>query len=198
MSTTKVTLSMPQEVNDRMRRFPDTNWSALFREALEHELRIREAIADNDRAAALRAKALADCEDVRVAGIEDAVTYPIEEIDYRFLRRLEELGRDYIECADPENLIDVFDNLNWSFKKDRTAAFRLRFPKSWDYKLGFIDGLLQLKAIADGPATVEKRRPTRPLSGDRAKAVMDKIDLSPAKEPKKSLFEDRSVPKSAD
>ncbi len=150
MATKKMTLSMPEELYKRLRLFSDTNWSALCRKTIEQELRIREAMADNDRVAALREKARADCDDVRAAGLEDALHYPIEEIDYRFLREFEGYSRAHLEGADPDNLIAVFDQINRSFHEDGPSAFRLRFPENWEYKLGFIEGIIRLKRIADG------------------------------------------------
>jgi hypothetical protein len=150
MPTKKMTVSMPEDLYTRLRRFPQANWSALCRKTIEQELRVREAVADGDRAAALREKASSDCADVWAAGLEDALHYPIEEIDYRFLREFEEKSRDHLEASDPENLIAEFDRINRSFHDNGSPAFRLRFHKNWEYKLGFIDGLERLKRIADG------------------------------------------------
>jgi hypothetical protein len=150
MATKKMTLSMPEELYKRLRLFSKANWSALCRKAIEQELRIREAMADSDRIAALREKARADYVDVRATGLDDALHYPIEEIDYRFLREFEVRGRDYLEGCDHESLIGVLDQLNRSFHEDGSSAFRLRFPESWEYKLGFIEGITRLKRIADG------------------------------------------------
>ena len=159
MATKKMTISMPQELYDRMMRFPEANWSAVARnKGIEGELRILEAIADNDRVAALREKAQADFSDLQAAGLEDAPNYPIAEIDYRFLREFEERARRYIEGADPENVIAVFDQINRSFHEGDKSAFRLRF-QTWEYKLGFIDGVIRPKHIADG-ADVSDRRPS--------------------------------------
>lgn len=150
MATKKMTISMPQELYDRMARFPVTNWSRVARdEGIETKLRILEAIADSDRIAALREKAKADCSDLKAAGLEDAVSYPIEDIDYRFLREFEERAQTYIENSDPENLIAMFDQLNPSFHGNGNPAFRLRF-QALEYKLGFIDGIMRIKRIADG------------------------------------------------
>ena len=150
MPTKKMTVSMPEDLYTRLGRFSEANWSALCRKAIEQELRVREAMADGDRAAALREKARADCVDVRAAGLEDALHYPIEDIDYRFLREFEARSRDYLEGSDPVNLIAEFDRINRSFHETGSPAFRLRFHESWDYKLGFIEGLGRLKRIADG------------------------------------------------
>ncbi len=155
MSTKRISISMPEDLHVRMARF-DRNWSAIARKSLEQEVRICEAMADADRATALREKAQADCSDVWSAGLEDATNYPIEEIDYRFLREFEERSRTYLEDSDPENLIAVFDRFNRSFHDDGSPAFRLRFQENWDYKLGFIEGLGRLKRIADG-VNVPKR-----------------------------------------
>ncbi len=149
MPTKKLTVSMPQELYERMGLFTDTNWSALCRKAIDQELRVREAITNNDRVKALREKAKADCADVKAAGLEDALQYPLEKIDYGFLRQLEELSREYVETADPDNLIGVFDRLNRSYREDGNPSFRLRYH-DWNYKLSFIEGVLRLKRIADG------------------------------------------------
>lgn len=159
MSTTRITVSMQQELHDRMARF-DRNWSAIARKSLEQEVRICEAMADLNRSAALQEKAAADCSDVRAAGLEDSLNYPIEEIEYSFLRKFEERSRGFIENADPENITDVFDRLNHGFHEDGRNAFRLRI-NSLEYKLGFIDGVERLKRIADGFKASE--RPARPV-----------------------------------
>jgi hypothetical protein len=168
MSTKKMTISMPAELYESMARISDRNWSAIARRSIEQEVRICEAIAAGDRVAALREKAKADCSDVRAAGLEDAVSYPIEEISYRFLREFEARGRPYVEGGDPENLIAEFDQRNQGFHDNGDPAFRLRF-QDWDYKLSFIEGVLRLKRIADGadeperPSSAAPARLKRPV-----------------------------------
>ena len=152
MPTKKISISMPQELHDRMKKF-DRNWSEIARKSLEQEVRICEAMDEQDRNAALREKARADCADVWNAGLEDALTYPIDEIEYSFLRVFEERGRDYLQAADRANWIHLFDELNTTFLQNGSKAFRLKFSDSWDYKLGFMQGLLNLKRIADGHDT---------------------------------------------
>jgi hypothetical protein len=148
MPNRKISISMPEELHERMKKF-DGSWSEIARRCLEQEVRIREAMADGDRNAALREKARANCADVGSAGLEDALTYPIEEIEYSFLQDFEERGRDCLESSDPVNWMAVFDELNGTFGNG-TQKFRLRFRDSSDYKLGFMQGLLNLKRIADG------------------------------------------------
>jgi post-segregation antitoxin (ccd killing protein) len=160
MSTTRISVSMPIELHERMKKF-DCNWSVMSRERFEQEVRIREAIADGDRIAALREKAKADCADVEKTGLEDALSYPIEEIDYADLRIIGDRTQASIEDADPVATIAVFDEINGTFTSAK-PKFRLRFRDSWEYKFGFMAGLAKLKSIADGKD--ETPRPTKKTS----------------------------------
>jgi hypothetical protein len=156
MSTKVMSVSMPQELYNRIKKF-EGNWSEIARRSLEQEVRIREAMADGDRIAALREKAKADCADVEQTGLEDALSYPIEEINYADLRIIGDRTHTSIEDADPEIMIAVFDEINGTFTSE-TPKFRLRFPDSWGYKLGFMAGLAKLRSLADGmdPRTTKK------------------------------------------
>jgi post-segregation antitoxin (ccd killing protein) len=147
-TTAIMSVSMPKALNDRMRNY-DNNWSKVARIALEQEVRIREAIATGDRTLALQAKAQADCSDVEHAGLLDALTYPIDEIHYKDLSILEDHTREFDSNSKQEIWVAAFDQLNKTFESS-TPKYRLKFANSSNYRFGFMQGLLTQKRIADG------------------------------------------------
>lgn len=132
-------ISLPQEMYERIQCFGSVNWSAVCRGAIEMKLRALEAERNQNRYEELRIMAEADSEGMREKGYEDGLNYPLQDLDYRKLRELSLKVEPLIENNDPENIIDALD---------RMKEFRLSHSL-WEYKLGFVDGLLRLKKISE-------------------------------------------------
>ncbi len=113
--------------------------------SLQDRHQVRQTIAGGNRAEALQSLAKAHSENMRAEGFYDGVNYPLEQLEYPLLGKIEERTRSYREDADPENVIDAFDQIN---RAAGSSAFQLQHPENWEYKLGFIDGLGRLKAEA--------------------------------------------------
>ena len=138
MTTRKMTISMPAELYAQTQKFK-RNWSKIARRSFEHEIRIQMAMANEDRIAALRAKAEADCVDIFNAGYEDALTYPIDKIHYADLRSIQNL----FDAG--EATLDAFTKFN----STSPQKYALKFSNNVKYVKGFVAGLCELKNIAD-------------------------------------------------
>jgi transcriptional regulator with XRE-family HTH domain len=104
-----------------------------------------QANADGNRAEVLQALAEAHSEDMQAEGFYDGFNCPLANLDYPLLSKIEERTRNHREDADPESVIDVFDRIN---QAAGAPVFQLQHPENWEYKLGFIEGLVRLKAEA--------------------------------------------------
>lgn len=51
--------------------------------------------------------AKAHSENMRAEGLYDVVNYPLEQLEYPLLGKIEERTRSYCEDANPENVIDA-------------------------------------------------------------------------------------------
>ncbi len=113
---------------------------------LQSKDQARMAMADDGRAKTLGKKAKADADHMWNAGLHDGLNCDVDSIDYRLLREVEERTRADREAADPENVIATFDQIN----RNATSPFPLNYPGEWEYKRGFIEGLLTLADIGGG------------------------------------------------
>ena len=132
---------MTPEVVDAEASLMKTTMSATNR----HAAKASRQVVSGNRAEVLNSMSEAYSSDMWNAGIYDGANYPVAELDYSLLEKIEQGTRSYREDADPVNTIDAFDRIN---RDAGSSAFRLEHPKNWDYKRGFLEGLLQMKAGA--------------------------------------------------
>lgn len=122
---------------------------------------LRRVIARGSRGEALAAMAKAAGNQMHTQGWEDGYNYPLDKLDYGILRQIADGTRTSVEDADPEITIEAFDRLNRG-----PSAFRLQHPANWDYKIGFLDGLLALQKGLD--RQTRKVGPPKRLFGGEA------------------------------
>jgi hypothetical protein len=76
-------------------------------ESLQDRHQVRQIIAGGNRAKGLPSLAKAHSENMRAEGLYDVVNYPLEQLEYPLLGKIEERTRSYCEDANPENVIDA-------------------------------------------------------------------------------------------
>jgi hypothetical protein len=131
-------ISLPETMYLRVQSFGNVNWSAVCRGAIEQKLQILESEGDEDRRSKLRKMFAENSKEVQKDGYLDGLNYPIENLDFRALYNLVRKAEPLIEDSDPVNIVAVLDE---------TRSFKLK-QNSWEYKVGFIEGLMRLYEIA--------------------------------------------------
>ncbi|MCP1167774.1 helix-turn-helix domain-containing protein [Limimaricola litoreus] len=135
----EVFLPAPQHAGGVVVRTPKSS----AHKNLQDKAQARVAMASDGRAEKLGQMATAHQTKMWDTGLHDAMNCDVDALDYGLVRTIEERTRPYREAADPENVIAIFDDLN----KVVGSPFWLNHPGEWEYKLGFIEGLLTLSEV---------------------------------------------------
>jgi hypothetical protein len=147
--TARINLSIPDELKERMDKFPDINWSRAAQDSFETQINIHELKEKNMTTEAglarLRASKKTNTEREEAEGIATGKAWAIDQADYDELRRVAALSESDTE----ENAISLATAIMGDEQSWRDAAecmeslFGAKEPSD-DLIAGFIQGAAEV------------------------------------------------------